>query len=157
MPIASTATSRRPSSSTTTTRKASNFADDLRIGGDVADQIAALPEVAAVGGDLTGSVAFLGADGKTTANGAVGRLWIVDDDLNPIDVDEGARRPPRRDRRRPRLADDEDLTVGDSVTVLTLAGPAAMRPSSGSPPSATLTRRTRAAPCRSRRPTRSTG
>ena len=35
------------------------FADDLRIGQDAADQIAALPEVDAVGGDLAGSVAFL--------------------------------------------------------------------------------------------------
>ena len=42
----------------------SNFADDLRIGGDVADQIAALPEVAAIGGDLTGGVAFLGATAR---------------------------------------------------------------------------------------------
>jgi putative ABC transport system permease protein len=102
----------------------SNFADDLRIGGDVAEQIAALPEVAAIGGDLTGGVAFLGADGKTTATGAVGRLWIVDDDLNPIDVDEGAGPAASGEIAIDRgLADDESLAVGDSVTVLTLAGP----------------------------------
>ena len=101
----------------------SNFADDLRIGGDVADQIAALPEVAAIGGDLTGGVAFLGADGKTTANGAVGRLWIADDALNPIDIDDGAAPAASGEIAIDRgLADDEDLSVGDDIVVLTLAG-----------------------------------
>ncbi|MET0909955.1 MAG: FtsX-like permease family protein, partial [Ilumatobacteraceae bacterium] len=102
----------------------SNFADDLRIGGDVADEIAALPEVAAVGGDLTGSVAFLGADGEPIGNGAVGRLWIADDDLNPIDVDEGAAPAASGEIAVDRgLADDERFAVGDDVTLLTLAGP----------------------------------
>ena len=101
----------------------SNFADDLRIGGDVADQIAVLPEVAAIGGDLTGGVAFLGVDGKTTANGAVGRLWIADEALNPIDIDDGDAPAASGEIAIDRgLADDEDLSVGDDIVVLTLAG-----------------------------------
>ena len=36
----------------------SEFAGDLRINGDVADQIAALPEVDAVAGELTAPIAF---------------------------------------------------------------------------------------------------
>ncbi|WP_148288564.1 ABC transporter permease [Ilumatobacter nonamiensis] len=100
-----------------------DFAADLRISADVADQIAALPEVDAVGGDLTGSVAFLGDDGTAFADGATGRAWIVDDDLNPIDVDEGS---PPQDAGQIAVdrgtADGEDLAIGDSVTLLALSG-----------------------------------
>lgn len=100
-----------------------DFADDLRIDGSVAEDIAALPGVEAVGGDLSGSVAFLGSDGTTFADGAVGRLWISDDALNPIDVDEGT--APLADGEiavDAGLAEDEDIDVGDELTVLTLAG-----------------------------------
>ena len=102
----------------------SDFADELRIGGDVADAIAALPEVDAVGGDLTGSVAFLGADGDTFANSATGRLWIEADDLNPIDLDDGA--APLGDAEiavDKGIASGEGIEIGDQVTILTLAGP----------------------------------
>ena len=99
------------------------FADDLRIGQDTADQIAALPEVAAVGGDLAGSVAFLAPDGSTYADAATGRLWIVDDELNPIDIDEGAAPVAAGEIAIDKgLADDQDLQLGDQVTILTLAG-----------------------------------
>jgi len=99
------------------------FADDLRIGQDTADQIAALPDVAAVGGDLAGSVAFLGPDGSTFADDATGRLWIVDDELNPIDIDEGVAPAAAGEIAIDKgLADDNDLELGDHVTILTLAG-----------------------------------
>lgn len=100
-----------------------DFADDLRLSADVVDQIAALPEVDAVGGDLTGGVAFLGSDGTAFADGATGRSWIVDEELNPIEIEEGA--PPQAsgevavDRG---TADDEDIAVGDSLTLLALSG-----------------------------------
>ena len=73
---------------------------------------------------LTGSVAFRGADGKVFADGATGRLWIEDDDLNPVDVEEGAA-PPRPARSRSTRASRRSTTstVGDKVTLLTLAGP----------------------------------
>jgi putative ABC transport system permease protein len=100
-----------------------DFADDLRLSADVAEQIAALPEVDAVGGDLTGQVAFLGPDGSAFADGATGRAWIVDEELNPSDITEGS--PPQQsgeiavDRG---TANDEGLAVGDSVTLLSLSG-----------------------------------
>ena len=100
-----------------------SFADDLRIGGGAADEIAALPEVEAIGGDLSGSVAFLGGDGETFGDGAVGRLWIDDDELNPIDVDEGAAPSAAGEITVDRgFAADQDVTVGDQVKILTLAG-----------------------------------
>ena len=101
-----------------------DFADELRLSIDVADQIAALPEVDAVGGDLTGAVAFVDADGEVFADGAVGRLWIEDEELNPIDVEEGG--PPVQSGEiavDQGTADDEDLAIGDQVNVLTLSGP----------------------------------
>ncbi len=92
------------------------FADDLRIGQDVADQIAALPEVAAVGGDLTGSVAFLAPDGSTFADDATGRQWIVDDDLNPIDIDEGVAPVAAGEIAVDKgVAGDNDLEVGGNL------------------------------------------
>ena len=66
------------------------FADQLRIPGEVVEQIKALPGVAAVGGDLTGAVAFLGADGKTFGDGATGRLWIADEPTGNLDSRSGA-------------------------------------------------------------------
>ena len=101
----------------------SQFAADLRIGQDVVDQIAALPEVAATGGDLSGQVAFLAADGSTFADGATGRLWIEDEELNPIDLDEGAAPVAAGEIAIDKgVASDENLKLGDQVTILTLAG-----------------------------------
>ncbi|HCB03026.1 MAG TPA: hypothetical protein DEQ43_02015 [Nocardioides bacterium] len=96
---------------------------ELRISQGVADQLLALPGVEGGAGILTGSVAFLGDDGKAFATGATGRLWIEDRELNPLQVDSGEA-PTRAgeiavDRG---LAEDEDLSVGDDVTLLTLAG-----------------------------------
>ena len=105
------------------TGDASQFAGDLRIGQEVVDQIAALPEVAATGGDLSGQVAFLAADGSTFADGATGRLWIEDEELNPIDLDEGAAPVAAGEIAIDKgVASDEGLNLGDQVTILTLAG-----------------------------------
>jgi len=46
----------------------SDFADELLVSAAIADQVAALPEVDAVGGDLAGRVAFLGPDGAAFAD-----------------------------------------------------------------------------------------
>lgn len=101
----------------------SEFADALRIGQESVDAITALPEVAAVGGDLTGQIAFLAADGTTFADGATGRLWIEDDELNPIDLEEGAAPVEAGEIAVDQgLAGDEDIELGDSLTILTLAG-----------------------------------
>jgi putative ABC transport system permease protein len=107
----------------TSADSASNFGDALRIGGDIVDDIAALPEVEATGGDLSGSVAFKATDGGTFADDATGRLWIEDEPLNPIDVAEGAAPSAAGEIAVDRgLADDEDLQIGEQVTILTLAG-----------------------------------
>jgi putative ABC transport system permease protein len=100
------------------------FANKLRIDGDKADQIAAAEGVEATAGVLTGSVAFRAADGTVFADGATGRLWIEDDDLNPVDVEEGAAPAAAREIAVDKgLAKKHDLAVGDRVTLLTLAGP----------------------------------
>ena len=105
------------------TAEGGEFSQDLRIGQDAADQISALAEVDAVGGDLAGSVAFLAPDGSTFADGAIGRLWIEDDELNPIDIDEGVAPEAAGEIAVDKaLAADEDLELGDQTTILTLAG-----------------------------------
>jgi putative ABC transport system permease protein len=99
------------------------FGANLKIAADVVDDMAALPEVAAVAGHLSGSVSFLADDGTTFADGATGRLWIADDELNPTDLVEGAAPAASGEIAVDRdTADDEGLTVGESVTLLTLAG-----------------------------------
>jgi putative ABC transport system permease protein len=101
----------------------SEFADQLRISNETAQQIAALPEVDAVAGDLSAPIAFLGADGKPFADGATGRLWIADDELNPVDVEEGAAPAAAGEIAVDQgLAEDESLAIGDQVVVLTAAG-----------------------------------
>ena len=105
------------------TAEGAEFSEDLRIGQDAADQISALEEVDAVGGDLAGAVAFLASDGSTFADGATGRLWIEDDELNPIDVDEGVAPEAAGEIAVDKaLAAEEDLQLGDQATILTLAG-----------------------------------
>ena len=107
-----------------TSGEGASFAHRLRISGKSADAIAATDGVEATSGELTGKVAFRAADGSTFADGATGRLWIDDDALSPIDVVEG--RAPTRSGEiavDKGLARRHDLTVGEKVTILTLAGP----------------------------------
>jgi len=100
-----------------------DFAEDLRISGDIADQIAALPEVAGVAGELSAPIGFLGDDGKPFADGATGRLWVDDDELNHLDIVEGVAPGAAGEVVVDRgLADDEGLAVGQPVVVLTAAG-----------------------------------
>ena len=52
-----------------------------------------------------------------------GRLWIADDELNPIDIDEGVAPVAAGEIAVDKsLAGDNDLELGDQVTILTLAG-----------------------------------
>jgi len=100
-----------------------DFADSLRISGETADQIAALPEVDGIAGELSGPVSFLGDDGKPYAEGATGRLWVADEELNHIDIDEGVAPVAAGEIAVDRgLAENEGLAVGDQVVVLTSAG-----------------------------------
>lgn len=96
---------------------------ELRISQRSADRLLALPSVQGGAGILTGSVAFLGDDGRAFATGATGRLWIADTELNPLQIDQGEAPTKAGQIAIDRgLADDEGLTVGDDVTLLTLAG-----------------------------------
>ena len=108
----------------TTDNSAAHVAgEQATVSGKVADDLLALDGIDAGAGVLTGTVAFLGADGQPFAEDATGRLWVDDDDLNPMDLEAG--RAPRSvgeitvDRG---LAADHDLEVGQEVTLLTLAG-----------------------------------
>ncbi|MCB0972793.1 MAG: hypothetical protein KDA97_14905, partial [Acidimicrobiales bacterium] len=75
------------------------FAADLRIDGSVLDDVNALDEVDAAAGDLTGSAAIQGDDGRAEAEGATARLWVDDERLNPTTWSTATRpRPPARSR-----------------------------------------------------------
>jgi putative ABC transport system permease protein len=103
---------------------ATGHGEQARIAGPVADRILAVEGVEAGAGILTGRVAFLAEGGGTFADSATGRLWVEDDELNPLDVAEG-RAPAAAGEIAvdTGLAEDEDLAVGRTVTILTLAGP----------------------------------
>jgi putative ABC transport system permease protein len=103
---------------------AADFADKLRISGQAADEIASADGVEATGGVLTGNVAFRAANGSVFADGATGRLWIEDDALDPIDVQDGEAPVAAGEIAVDRgLAKTHDLAVGEKATLLTLAGP----------------------------------
>lgn len=98
-------------------------AQNLKLPGAVADRIERVAGVEAVGGVLTGAIGFAGRDGKPFATNAVGRLWIADDQLNPLDLAQGrAPRAPDEIVVDRGLAKDHDLTVGQTLPALTLAG-----------------------------------
>jgi len=99
------------------------FEELPRIPGDLAEEIAALDTVDASAFVLIGDMSLRTQDGDIVAAGARGRLWISDDDVNPIGVEEG-RGPTERDEIAidRGIAADHDLGVGDEVTSLSVAG-----------------------------------
>ena len=98
-------------------------AHNLKLAGRIADRIAAAPGVAATGGVLTGAIGFAGKDGKPFATNAVGRLWIADDRLNPLDLAQGrAPTAPNEIVVDRGLAKDRHLKLGQTIPTLTLAG-----------------------------------
>ena len=77
--------------------------ETLKVPQSTVDQLLTLPGVEGGAGILTGSVAFLGTDGQPFATSAVGRLWVTDQDLNPLSVADGDAPTERgRDRGGPR-------------------------------------------------------
>jgi hypothetical protein len=111
--------------------------------------IAALDETAAVAGELTGDVAFLAPDGDVFADAPPGDCGSTTTSSTTPTWSRLGTGGSRRDRRRPRPRRRARSRSGRRVTVLTLAGPfdATITASRGS---ATQTRRTVAAPSRSR-------
>lgn len=101
----------------------SDFAADVRLPGDVVDEIEALPAVEGVAGVFTGPVAFLEADGVSVSDGATGRLWVDDPELNPINVIDGAAPAAPGEIAVDRVfAESESLSVGQQVTLLGASG-----------------------------------
>ncbi|WP_107765553.1 ABC transporter permease [Nocardioides terrigena] len=95
----------------------------LKVPQPTVDQLLTLPGVEGGAGILTGSVAFLGSDGKPFATSAVGRLWITDQDLNPLSLADGDAPASTGEIAVDRgTAGDHGLDVGDDLTLLTLAG-----------------------------------
>ena len=91
-----------PDEPATTTDSAAQ-PDPLKVPQDRATSCLALPGVDGGAGILTAPVAFFGEDGKPFASSATGRLWITDDDLNPLSVTKGE--APRPVGRSPSTRD----------------------------------------------------
>lgn len=99
------------------------YAEPLTISGDAADALLAVDGVEAGAGIVTGPVAFLADDGSTFADGAVGRLWIADAELNPLGIEEGeAPDDVGEITVDVGTAESEGIAVGDELTILTVGG-----------------------------------
>ena len=102
----------------------SSLAEQLVLSQDVLDRLARLDGVDAVAGEVSGPVAFQGTDERVFGEGATGRLWIDDGELNPLDVTEGkAPGAAGEIAIDVGLAEQEALSVGDDVTLLGVGGP----------------------------------
>lgn len=102
----------------------SSLTEQLVLSPEVLDQLAAIDGVDAVAGEVSGPVAFQGDAGKTFGEGATGRLWVTDDDLNPLEVTQGeAPAAAGEVAIDVGLAEQEDLALGDEITLLSVAGP----------------------------------
>ena len=97
--------------------------ETLRIPGSVADEIVGVDGIDGYALLLTGEVGVRAASGEVVAKGAAGRLWIDDDQLNPLELVDG-RGPVGADEIAidRGLADDLDLAVGDETIVLNISG-----------------------------------
>ncbi|MBX3287130.1 MAG: ABC transporter permease, partial [Actinobacteria bacterium] len=102
---------------------ASATAEPLVLDEATFDAFGQIDGVAAVAGEVTGPVAFQRGSSRPFGDGATGRLWITDDQLNPITISEG--RAPAADDEvaiDAGTAERHDLGVGDEVTLLSVGG-----------------------------------
>ncbi len=98
-------------------------AEPLTIAEADAERILAVDGVEAGAGVVAGPVAFLAEDGTTFGDSATGRLWVADEDLNPLGVEEGAAPvAPGEIAVDKGLADRESIAVGDQLTMLAVGG-----------------------------------
>jgi putative ABC transport system permease protein len=87
------------------------------------DELLALDGVEGGAGVLAAPTSFANDKGKAYATSAIGRLWVDDEELNPLAVVKGDAPTAAGEIAVDRgLAEDEDLAVGDDLTLLTLAG-----------------------------------
>src|SRR4051812_19149928 len=93
------------------------------IDASVADQVAAVPGVRAAVPSIEGTATIVGKDGKRVGGGGpptTGTNWITDPGLNPYRLAEGrAPQAPGEVVIDRGAAEDGDLHVGDTTTVLT--------------------------------------
>lgn len=88
-----------------------------------ADELLALPNVEAGAGVVTAPVSFADSSGAAFATSATGRMWIEDGDLNPLSVAEGTAPAVSGEIAVDiATAEDEGITVGDEMNVLTGSG-----------------------------------
>lgn len=88
------------------------------------EELLALPDVEAGAGVLTAPAAFADSDGAAFATSATGRLWIDDAELNPLTLSDGqAPAAAGEIAVDVGLAEGEDITVGDEMSLLTSTGP----------------------------------
>ena len=99
-----------------------------RLDAEVVDQVAAVDDVEAARGSIQGVTQLVHADGTVSATEgfgvAVGANWIDDERLNPFSLSSG--RAPRAAGEAVidvNTAKDQNWTLGDSIRVLTKAGP----------------------------------
>ncbi|MEQ6902933.1 FtsX-like permease family protein [Nocardioides sp. YIM 152588] len=96
----------------------------LRVPQRAVDALLDLPGIDGGAGIVTGTVGFLGDDGAAFASNTTGRLWVTDEELNPLTVEDGEAPTGTGEIAVDQgLAEDEGFAVGDEVTLLTLAGP----------------------------------
>ncbi len=89
------------------------------------DRIRTAPGVAAAAGELTAPVRILDADGASRTSRTVGRAWIDDPELNPLQVTSGSApggTAPGGIVLDERTASDLGLGPGDDVTLATPIG-----------------------------------
>jgi putative ABC transport system permease protein len=97
--------------------------EQLQVPQAAADQLVGLPGVEGGAGVLVAPVSFADPDGKPFATSAQGRLWVSDEELNPLTVEDGEAPTASGEVAVDRgLADSEHLEVGDDLTLLTLDG-----------------------------------
>ena len=97
--------------------------ETLRIQGSIADEIVGVDGVDGYALLLAGEVGIRASSGEVAADGATGRLWIEDEQLNPLELVDG-RGPAEADEIAidRGLADDLDLGIGDETIVLNISG-----------------------------------
>ncbi len=90
---------------------------------DVLALVRGAPGVDAAAGEITSTATVLRPDGTTANLRSQGRAWITDDQLNPLDIEEGTA-PSGADEvvLDRKLADEAQAGVGDTVQLETPIG-----------------------------------
>lgn len=101
----------------------SDFASLATVPPEVLEQIRGTAWVEAAAGEIQTSATVLRPDGTTANLRSQGRSWIVDDELNPLDLVDGVAPSAAGDVVLDRkLADEADASIGDTVELETPVG-----------------------------------